>query len=90
VRRVVAVGNLHKLWGSVPENLDMAGLKKAFRGYFGAEWTDVLDAADISFAYNAANTAYFAVRDLRPVEALTLNRLLADHGGIKPLNLIVS
>ena len=31
-----------------------------------------LDAADKSFPYNAANTAYFAVRELRPVENLTL------------------
>jgi hypothetical protein len=46
--------------------------------------------ADQSFAYNAANSAYFAVRDLRSVENLTLEQLLEKKGGAQPANIIVS
>jgi len=50
----------------------------------------VLDVADKSFAYNAANIAYFAVRDLRPLENLTLEQLLEKEGSGQPPNIIVS
>jgi hypothetical protein len=50
----------------------------------------VLDAADKSFSYNAANNAYFAVRDLRPEENLTLEQLLENKGIGQPANIIVS
>jgi hypothetical protein len=65
-------------------------LQDAFRSYFGAEWTEVLDAADKSFSYNTANNAYFAVRDLRPEENLTLEQLLENKGIGQPANIIVS
>jgi hypothetical protein len=65
-------------------------LQDAFRSYFGAEWAEVLDAAEKSFPYNAANNAYFAVRDLRPVENLTLEQLLEKKGIGQPPNIIVS
>jgi len=65
-------------------------LQDAFRSYFGEEWTEVLDAADKSFSYNAANNAYFAVRDLRPEENLTLEQLLENKGIDQPANIIVS
>jgi hypothetical protein len=65
-------------------------LQDAFRGYFGAEWAEVLDVADKSFTYNAANNAYFAVRDLRPLENLTLEQLLEEKGIGQPPNIIVS
>jgi len=84
------VGNLVKIWVSIPENLDMVGLKDAFRRYFGTEWNDVLDAFDRSFEYNEANTAYFAVCDLHPVKGLTLDRLLVKDGNRKPPNIIAS
>jgi hypothetical protein len=40
--------------------------------------------------YNAANNAYFAVRDLRPVENLTLEQLLEKKGIGETPNIIVS
>jgi hypothetical protein len=89
-RRLVAVGNLEKVWPAVPEDVAAEDLKDAFRSYFGAEWAEVLDAADKSFAYNAANSAYFAVRDLRVVENLTLEQLLEKQGGCRPVNIIAS
>ncbi|PKN29186.1 MAG: hypothetical protein CVU64_09580 [Deltaproteobacteria bacterium HGW-Deltaproteobacteria-21] len=41
-----------------------------------AEWAEVLDVAERSFAYNAANGAYFVVSNLRRLENLTLEELL--------------
>ena len=89
-RRLVAVGNLNKVWLTVPEDVAAEELQDAFRSYFGAEWTEVLDVADKSFIYNAANNAYFAVRDLRPVENLTLEQLSEKKGISRPPNIIVS
>jgi hypothetical protein len=60
------------------------------RQYFGAEWDEVLAVADKSFPYNAANNAYFAVRDLRPVENLTLEQLLEEKGMGQSPNIIAS
>jgi hypothetical protein len=54
------------------------------------EWAEALDAVDPSFAYNSGNNAYFAVRDLRPVKDLTLDRLTGKNGIGKPPNIIVS
>ena len=65
-------------------------MQDAFRSYFGAELAEVLDAAKKSFSYHAANNAYFAVRDLRPVENLTLEQLLEEKGIGQPPNIIVS
>ena len=41
-------------------------------------------------AYNAGNNAYLAVRDLRPVKNLTLDRITGKNGIGKPSNIIVS
>ena len=49
-----------------------------------------MDVADDSFAYNAGNDAYFAVRNLCLLENLTLEQLLEDKGIVQPLNIIVS
>jgi len=65
-------------------------VQDSFRSYFGEKWAEVLDAAEKSFAYNAANNAYFAVRDLRPVESLTLEQLLEKKRIGRPPNIIVS
>jgi hypothetical protein len=89
-RRLVAVGNLDKVWLAPLEDVAAEDLQDAFRGYFGAEWAEVLDVADKSFTYNAANNAYFAVRDLRPLENLTLEQLLEEKGIGQPPNIIVS
>lgn len=62
----------------------------AFRDYFGAEWAEVLDAAENSLAYNAAGNVYFAVRDLRPLEDLTLEELLERTGISRPPNIIAA
>ena len=51
---------------------------------------EVLAVSDKSFSYNAANDAYFAVRDLRPAENLTLEQLLATKGIGQPPNIIAS
>ncbi len=87
---MAAVGNLDKIWLAVPEDVAEKEVQDAFRSYFGAEWAEVLDAAEKSFAYNAFNNAYFAVRDVRPVENLTLPQLLEKKGISRPANIIVS
>jgi hypothetical protein len=87
---VVALGNLDKVWLAVPEDVAAEELQDAFRSYFGAKWAEVLDVAEKSFTYNAFNNAYFAVRDLRPVENLTLEQLLEKKGMGRPPNIIVS
>jgi hypothetical protein len=89
-RRLVAVGNLDKVWMAVPEDVAAEELQDAFRSYFDAQWTEVLDVSEKSFTYNAFNNAYFAVRDLRPVENLTLESLLKKTGIGQPPNIIVS
>ena len=68
----------------------MDELQNSFRSYFGAAWAEVLDVAEKSFTYNAANNAYFAVRDLRPVEYPTLQQLLEKKWIGRPTNIIVS
>jgi hypothetical protein len=88
--QLVAVGNLDKVWLAVPEDAGMEELQDAFQSYFGAEWAEVLDAAEKSFTYNAANNAYFAVRDLRLVENLTLDELLEQKGIGQPPNIIAT
>jgi hypothetical protein len=87
---VVAVGSLDKVWLAVPEDGATEELQDAFRSHFGAEWAEVLDVAEKSFAYNTFNNAYFAVRDLRPLENLTLDQLLEKKGIGHPPNIIVS
>lgn len=87
---MVAVGSLHKVWVAVPEDLTPAGLQDAFRNRFGAEWSEVLQAAERSFSYNAANDAYLAVRSLKPVTGLTLEKLLETKGAGRVINVVVS
>ena len=87
---MVAVGSLHKVWLEVPEDVGAGELKEIFRSFLGAEWVDVLDAAEKSFEYNASNNAYFAVSDLRLVENLTLEQVLKKKGIGQPPNIIVS
>lgn len=65
-------------------------LQDAFRKYFYAQWDEVLDSAEKSFAYNVFNNSYFSVRNLRPLENLTLEQLLIKRGGHQPPNIIVS
>lgn len=89
-RRVVAVGSLERVWSPRPEEIAEEQLEEAFGRRFGVAWADVLDAADKSFAYNVANDAYFSVRDLRPLEGLTLEELLEKNGGASTTNVIVS
>jgi hypothetical protein len=89
-RRLVAVGNLDKVWLAVPEDVAAKELQDAFHSYFDAEWAEVLSTAERSFTYNAANNAYFAVRHLHPVENLTLEQLLEMKGIGQPPNVIVS
>ena len=87
---MVAVGNLDKVWLAVPEDVVEEELQDAFRLHFGSEWDEVLAVSDKSFSYNAANDAYFAVRDLRPLENMNLDHLLGKKGSGTPQNIIVS
>lgn len=87
---MVAVGSLDKVWVPFFEPVSAEDLREAFRNVFGAEWDEVLEAADSAFPYNAANDAYFSVRDLRPVRSLTLEQLLEKKQIIRPPNVIVS
>jgi hypothetical protein len=87
---LVAVGSLHKVWIAVPEGVAGEELQDAFQSYFDAQWAEVLDVAEKSLTYNAFNNAYFAVRNLRPLENLTLEQLLEKTGIGQPPNIIVS
>lgn len=87
---MVAVGNLGKVWLDVPDAVAEEELQDAFRHHFGAGWDEVLDAANKSFSYNAANNAYFAVRDVSPLENLTLEQLLEKEGIGQSPNIIAS
>ena len=87
---MVAVGDLDNVWTAVPEDAAAEELRNAFLSYFDAQWAEVLDVAEKSFTYNALNNAYFAVRNLRPVENLTLEQLLEKTGIGRPPNIIVS
>ncbi len=78
------------VWLAVPEEAAEEELQDAFRNFFAAEWAEVLDVAERSFAYNAANSAYFAVRNLRRLESLTLEEVLEKKGIGRPPNIIVS
>ncbi len=84
------MGKLNKIWLSVPKDVPVAELPDAFSSHFGAKWGEVLNTSETSLAYNAFNDTYFAVSDLRPVENLTLDRLLGKSGINKPPNVIVS
>lgn len=86
---MVAVGNLDKVWLAVPDEVTAEELRDAFQRYFSAEWAEVLDAAEKSFNYNAANNAYFAVRHLHRLENLSLDQLLGKKGIGRPPNIIV-
>jgi hypothetical protein len=87
---MVAVGRLDSVWIAVPEDVAAEQLHDAFRRHFNANWSEVLDVADRSFSYNAFNNAYFAVRNIRPVEDLTLEQILEQTGIGQPPNIIVS
>ena len=84
------MGNLDKIWIEIPDDASESDFTKAFLSYFNEDWSEVLDTADKAFSYNAANNAYFAVREIRPVENLALDQLLAKHGVTKPPNIMVS
>ena len=84
------MGSLHKIWLEIPEDLTAERLKNAFRSFFRAEMIDVLDAADNSFEYNAANNGYFAVRNLRLLENLTLEQIQKENRIGRSPNVIVS
>jgi hypothetical protein len=87
---VVAVGNLDKVWIPEAAEASVEKLKDAFGRHFGVKWDQALNAVDRSVAYHAANTAYFSVCDLRPIEYLTLDQLTAETGNHRPLNIIAS
>jgi hypothetical protein len=87
---VVAVGNLDRVWLAVPEDASPEEFNEKFQNYFKTERTEVLDAAEKSFAYNSFNNAYFSVRDVRSVEDLTLDQLLDEKGIAQPPNIIAS
>jgi hypothetical protein len=91
-RRVVAVGNLDKVWLTVPAGANVEDLQDAFKSYFGAKWNEVLSVsvAEESFDYHAVNNAYFAVRDIRPIGNLALEQLLETKGITRPPNIIIS
>ena len=65
-------------------------LQAAFARYFGADWDEVLDAFDKSFAYSAENEGYFSVRGLRRLENVTLEELLEKGAPVLSANIIAS
>ena len=87
---MVAVGNLDKIWLEIPEDVLQEDFAKSFKEYFGAEWEEVLDAVDMSFAYNSYNTAYFSVDSIKPIDNYNLVQLLVEMGLHRPPNVVVS
>ena len=87
---MVAVGNLYKVWLDRSQDLGRAEWRHAFRDRFGADWTEVLDSADASIAYNAFNDAFFAVRDLHPLEGVNLEALLEKAGITAAPNIVAA
>ena len=89
-RRLVAVGNLDKVWFLASEDVDAAEFYDGFQGFFGADWTEVLNVAEKSFDYIAGNDVFFSISDLQPLKNLTLEQLLEKRGMQRPPNIIVS
>ena len=87
---MVAVGSLDKIWIDIPQDVSEDEFANSFREYFGAEWEEVLDAVDMSFAYNSYNTAYFSIDSIKPIDNYNLDRLLEDGGLRQPPNVVVS
>ena len=87
---MVAVGNLKKIWLEIPLDVTEEEFGMEFREFFGGEWLDILDAVDISFEYNAYNTAYFSVENIKPVEDINIDQLLKRNGLCQPPNVVVS
>ena len=88
-RRVVAVGSLQKIWLEIPQDVSEEKYKKSFEACFGAEWDKILDAIDSSFEYNAYNTIYFSVGDIKLIENLNIDQLLEEKGLLQPPNVVV-
>ena len=84
------MGNLDKVWLTVPEEVSAEELQAAFQTHFGATWFEVLDAADQSFAYNAATSDYYAEPDLRSQENQTLEQHQEERDSGQAPNIIVS
>lgn len=84
------MGNLDKVWTAVPDGVAEQEHREAFESFFGAPWSAILDAADQSYAYNAANNVYFAVRDLLPVDNLSVEQFLREQGRGRIPNIIAS
>ena len=87
---MVAVGNLGKVWSTVPEDLSAEAFQQEFLINFRANWPEVLDTADKSFTYNAFNNAYFAIEGIHTIENLTLDKLLENERADTKMNIIVS
>ena len=87
---MVAVGSLDKIWIDIPQDVSEDEFANSFREYFGAEWEEVLDAVDMSFAYNSYNVVYFAVGDIEGIENLNLDQLMKKKEIYQPPNVLVS
>jgi hypothetical protein len=85
---VVAVGSLEQVWLDLPDFESKQTLMSAFNAYFNADWNAVMVGAEKPFGYHASYDAYFAVRNLRPVNDLTVDQLLASTGVKKPINIV--
>jgi len=72
------------------EDITKEEFRQAFRSYFGAEWTELLDTAYKSYDYIAYNDTYFAIRDLHPVENTSLEQFLGDEEFRQSLNIVIS
>ncbi|MEW6574200.1 MAG: hypothetical protein AB1374_11270 [Bacillota bacterium] len=85
------MGNLEKMWLDIPKEFsEKEELAVAFQEHFGKPWSEVMIGAEKSLSYHAANNAYFAVSNLKPVENVTLSDLLESKGNKKPVNIIAS
>lgn len=87
---MVAVGSLKKVWTGFPPDYSEGEFAHAFRDFFAFEWSEVVNAVDMSFAYNSYNNAYFSVENIEPVENLNLDQLLECSGLHRPPNVVAS
>jgi len=85
---VIAVGNLGEVW----MDLSAAGreeFQRDFARFFGAAWGLVMVGAEKPFDMHSYWDGYFAVRDIKPVNGLTLADLAGPGQTVTRFNIVV-
>lgn len=85
---MIAVGNLGAVWTDFSAE-DEVEFKRDFAGFFGAAWELVMDGAEKPFAMHLYWDGYFSVRDIKPVNGLTLAGLVGPGQTVTRFNIVV-